>query len=268
MGELPAVSVVMPIDRVHPYLSLTLDSVAAQAYPNFELLIVCSSDLEAELVGLLERHGGGFRYRVIGTRLNGFCFALNLAINASTAPYIARWDSDDLSDPDRFARQVAEFEARPRLAVLGTRGVITDKDGRITAEFPFYGTNKAIRRAMKYRPPLMHSSIMFRASVLLEQQGYGYGYTSEDHELYLRLARRNDIEFGCLPDVRTYYRRHDYQRTSVPRYYDQFADIAGFMTTAFLHSGSPLHLLGIAAKVPPVRKIYERMRSLWRGHHP
>ena len=201
--------------------------------------------------------------------MGGFAFALNLGIAHSTAEFIARWDADDLCDSNRFERQLQEFAADPHLGVVGTRVTLIDADGVPIRDrrFPYYRDDAQIRRALRYRQALLHSSLMFRARILFENNGYEYGHTSEDHELFLRIARNKTTKFKNLPDVVSYYRLHPDQRISRAVQYHQFCDISGFMMTEFLRTGHPLHLVGSLAVFPlarEFRRIVRRVRAGFR----
>ena len=196
--------------------------------------------------------------------MRGVAFAANLGVAASSGKYIARWDSDDLCDSNRFSLQLEEFSRDPKLGVVGTRVVIVDENGNPSKfqKFKFYGSNEDIRRALKYRQPLLHSALMFRADVIFRNKGYLYGHTSEDHELFIRIARDQVIYFKNLPDVLTYYRRHSSQLSDVSNQKIHFYEIAGFMFSEFLRTLNPLYLIGMVVYFPPLRNLRYRYRAV------
>lgn len=266
MTASPKISVIMPVARVDCYLETTLESIEAQTFRDFELVLVCDPGISDEIKQIAGQARFAFPKRVISTRLAGFAFAVNLGIAQSTGELIARWDADDLCDPNRFERQLQEFARRPDLGVLGTRAQLIDGNGDLIPShgFKFYETDVQIRAALKYRQPLLHTSLMFRASVLFDHKGYRYGYTSEDHELFIRIARDKAVKFGNLPDVVSYYRRHADQLTSTARQYDQFCDISGFMMTEFLRTGNPMYIIGSLANLPIARQSRQFIRAVKR----
>lgn len=256
-------SVVMPIARIDKYLSETLLSVASQTFKDFELIAVCDSNLIDELRLLFEGLSLDFNYKIIHTKLKGVAFAANLGVSESESTYLARWDSDDLCDPHRFERQIAEFDADKSLGVIGTKVVIVDEDGvpRDFQKFKLYRDDKSIRRALKYRQPLLHSSLMFRSEILFKNKGYLYGHTSEDHEMFIRIARDPDVGFKNLDDVKTYYRRHSAQLSDIGNQKRHFCEISGFMFTEFLMTLNPLYIVGMLVNFPPFRRLRYRYRS-------
>lgn len=257
-------SVVMPVGRVDDFFDQTLLSVQAQTFKNFELIIVCDSAIYTDVSELLKSGCYTFNYKIIQTKLKGVAFAANLGIAASTGKYIARWDSDDLCEANRFLLQIEEFAIDPHLCVVGTKVLIIDEKGEPSRfqKFKYYGGNKAIRRALKYRQPLLHSALMFRADIVFRNKGYLYGHTSEDHEFFIRIARDKSVTFKNLHNVITYYRRHSAQLSDVSNQKNHFYEISGFMFSEFLRTLNPLYLIGIVVNFPPFRNLRYRYRAV------
>ena len=262
-----AVSVIMPVARVDRFLDATLESIDAQSWRDFELLVICDDRQYEALQTHLMSKSLHCYWRIVSTPMHGFAFALNLGIAMADAEFIARWDADDLCDPSRLARQVETFRANPRLALLGTRAVLIDGDGKPLSfhHVKFYATNEAIRRALRYRQAIVHSALMMRRTQALAWGGYCYGYASEDHAMYLRVARDPALEFGNLGDVCCYYRRHEAQLSGRSRQFNQFCEIAGFMVAEFLHTGHPMYLVGALANLPLARDMRRVVRTVQRA---
>jgi len=250
-------SVVMPVGRVDQFLVETLQSVNAQIFREFELILICDSNIYDSLLSLIITNNYSFLYKIIHTRLEGVAFAANLGIAASQSEYIARWDSDDLCTSNRFLCQIKFFESNPEISVIGTRVELIDSKNNIILnhKFKFYQDNKSIRFALKFRQPLLHSSLMFRSEVLFQNKGYMYGHASEDHELFIRIARNSLVRFANLPNVTTFYRRHSSQLSDLTSLHRHFYEIAGFMFSEFLKTGNLFYLIGMFANLPILRKI-------------
>jgi glycosyltransferase involved in cell wall biosynthesis len=256
-------SVLIPILRIDTFLTSTLLSLDAQTYRNFKAILICDSSLEKKLNILLKHLKVKFKYKIIHTKLKGVAFAANLGIAETDTEYLARWDADDLCDPNRFKEQIKELDLDRSLGVIGTKVELIDEFDNIIKfhKFKFYKDNLSIRRALKYRQPLLHSSLIFRTEVLFKNNGYLYGHTSEDHELYLRIARDSLIKFKNLETVKTYYRRHSNQLSDIKNQQKAFYEISGFMITEFLMTFNPLYIIGMFANVPFLR----RLRHKWRN---
>jgi teichuronic acid biosynthesis glycosyltransferase TuaG len=125
------VSVVMPCHNAEPFLSAAIESVRAQSWPHWELLIVddCSDDASHETA---RRHADADpRIRVFRLPENkGPAVARNRAIEAARGRWIAFLDADDLWTPDKLERQLAFMRARDAALSYTAYGKI-DQHGNI-----------------------------------------------------------------------------------------------------------------------------------------
>lgn len=251
----------MPVSRIDKFFPVTLKSVNEQTFKDFELIVVCDVRLAEEIRCLLNTFS--FKSRVIGTNLSGVSFAANLGISLATGEYIARWDSDDICDANRFDIQVKELSITEKLHVVGTAVDLIDENGLIITnqKFKFYESNEQIRSALRYRCPLLHSSLMFKREVIFKNKGYLYGHTSEDHELFIRIARDPNIIFKNLSNSKTYYRRHLGQLSDI-RSNKQFAfyEISAFLLAEFLRTKHIMYLVGVIAVIPVFRQARADIR--------
>jgi len=260
-------SVIMPLKCLNPYLLHSLESISNQNYQDFILIVICPTVEYESIANFFSNLKLNFQYTILHSRLNGFTFAVNLGIAHATTEFIARWDADDFSDPNRFKRQLQEFDLDENLAIVGTRVVIVNEYGIPDPyhKFKFYSDSKEIRNALKYRQPFAHSALMFRRNILLSNKGYLYGNNSEDHELFIRMARNPELNFKNISDITTYYRRHPDQLTDIVNVTNQFYDVSGFLFTEFLRTKNPMYLIGICANIPLIRKFRHSYRSLLRA---
>jgi hypothetical protein len=125
----------------------------------------------------------------------------------------------------------------------------------IAKKLKFYENNLQIRKALKYRMPFCHPAMIFRYPTLISNNGYMYGNTAEDHELYLRIARNSNSQFKNLPDKLFSYRRHQDQLTNIKYAKKAYCNMAGFMFTEFLLSHNPIYICGIIANLPVLRRL-------------
>jgi glycosyltransferase involved in cell wall biosynthesis len=249
-------TVLMPVARIDCFLLEAINSLKKQSFNDFKCLILTVELEELEIINLQNIISNDIRFSVHVLGLNGICFALNYGIHISKSKYIARMDADDISYPFRFEKQIKFLEENQDYVAVGCRIDLIDQDGKpLKKSFKFYESNIEIRRALKYRMPLCHPAMIFRSSVLQSNNGYMYGNTAEDHELYLRLARDRKNLFKNLPDRLFAYRKHDYQLTNIKYARKAFCNMAGFFFTEFLWSGNPIYLIGIIANLPILRSL-------------
>lgn len=114
----PLVSVVMTAFNASATVERAVRSLLAQTLRNIEIVVVDdrSSDGTAEVVAALSREDG--RVRLLRLAANrGTYWAKNLGLHHARAPVVALSDSDDVSHPDRLARQYKALMADPRRLV-------------------------------------------------------------------------------------------------------------------------------------------------------
>lgn len=127
--RVPKISVILPVHNRAHCVAAAIDSVLAQSFVDFELVVVDdgSSDDSAAVV---ERYADP-RVRLIGLACNGGGNAArNAGIRAARARLIAFLDSDDVYLPHKLEVVVAEFARRPGLDVLVDSYVVEYPDGR------------------------------------------------------------------------------------------------------------------------------------------
>ena len=111
------VSAIMPTYNAMPYLEDAIDSVLAQTFTDWELIIVDDGSTD-ETHTLLEQYTDP-RIRVfeLGEH-GGTAKARNIALGFACGKYIAITESDSRSLPDRFAREVAYLESHAEVHVV------------------------------------------------------------------------------------------------------------------------------------------------------
>ena len=132
----PLVTVAMPVYNAGNYLRLAVASIVKQTFTDWELLVMddASNDGALDYVAKL----GDPRIRVLrdGHR-TGIAVRLNQAVGLARGQYFARMDADDVSFPDRFARQVAALEGDGELDLVATRAITIDESNHVRGNFPY-----------------------------------------------------------------------------------------------------------------------------------
>jgi len=116
---MPLVSVVVPAHKAEKYLSDTIESVLAQTYQAFEIIIVddASPDGTGDLADILAKKDE--RISVIHHPENKLrSGALNTGIAAAKGTYISILDADDLYRADKLEKQVAYLEEHPKVEMV------------------------------------------------------------------------------------------------------------------------------------------------------
>src|SRR5262245_3905202 len=102
---MPAISVLLPVNRAGPALIASVRSLLAQTWRDLEIIVVVDGAPAAE--ESLSRLGEAdrARLRVLAGPGQGLVAALELARRRASSPLVARHDGDDLAHPDRLRLQ-------------------------------------------------------------------------------------------------------------------------------------------------------------------
>lgn len=201
----PTISILLPAWNAEQTLDLALRSLLGQTFEDFEVLVLDDGSTDGTVAvanGIADP-----RVRVIedGRRL-GLARRLNLGIDLARGRYIARMDADDVSFPERFARQVGFLDAHPDVDLVGCRAVAFRSDGEILGLLPFAGSHEAMCARPWRGIPLPHPGWMGRREWFIR---YRYGLPevmrAEDQELLLR--SHAESRFACLEEVLLGYRQ-------------------------------------------------------------
>lgn len=180
------------------YLKLALKSIYdEQTRKPDEIVVVFDGPITARLMDVLNEFKGGKEeiVKYYPQEINkGLGEALRIGSEKCTGDYIFRMDSDDVSNPKRFEKQITFVERHPDIDVLGTdiaefQNSPDEKDMRIRA---CPANHEEIVLMGKKRNPMNHVSVCIKKSALEKSGGYQTLLLLEDYYLWL-----NMIVAGC-----------------------------------------------------------------------
>ena len=207
------VSVLLPVGPQSPYLSETLQSLKRQTINQWELIIVLDGNVNAnrEIVD-----SAGLEVPVVvieHTTPQGIARSLNAALHRASGDLIARIDADDICYPERFAKQITQFDLDEELMLLGTSANIIGASGELAGKRIVPTQDAVLRRRLIWRNSFIHPSVMFRKNAAILLGGYNIHCTrTEDYELWLRLALCGKVNNLSEPLIG--YRVHAGQHTT------------------------------------------------------
>jgi glycosyltransferase involved in cell wall biosynthesis len=139
------ISVVVPNYNYERFLPETLDSVIAQTYKNWELIVVDdnSTDNSREIVQAYIDKYPQYDIRLIHNPRgpNGTPTPVNIGIRAMTGEYFAWLSSDDIFHPEKLEREVVFLEQNPHIGMVHTAFDIIDDEGKVEKmNFPDYNS--------------------------------------------------------------------------------------------------------------------------------
>jgi glycosyltransferase involved in cell wall biosynthesis len=186
----PRLSVVMCVYNGAKTVGDAIQSILSQSFADFEFIILDDGSTDAT-PDVLAKAMADERVRVLRQENAGLTRSLNRAIGHARARLIARQDADDLSLPDRLARQVAFLDAHPNVNLLGT-GHFEQWGGRLYIKSP--PTGEELPRTLFLHNPFAHSSVMFRTDVFWSVGGYDETFrTGQDFELWMRFGKYGPV---------------------------------------------------------------------------
>lgn len=187
----PVVSVVMAtFNEPVEFIQTAIESILDQTVRNIELIIVDDST-EPETLAAIDKYQNDARVIVIrDTQKIGFVPALNIGLRLARGNYIARMDSDDISEKNRFEREVLFLERNPKYSIVCSAIKIINEKGLITSQRIFPPFSFAYKIYAVIRCPFSHPTLMMRREIV--DKGYFYDENfkkSEDAEFWLRLMK-------------------------------------------------------------------------------
>jgi glycosyltransferase involved in cell wall biosynthesis len=201
----PAVSVIMATFNGSATVRESIDSILSQSFTDFELIVV--DDGSSDNTAFILESIGDPRLRLIRNATNlGIVGSRNRAFEAAQGALIAMLDHDDLSAPERLARQVAYMEAHPETALIATAAEILQDGRRFPTKHPAVTTPGLIAWLLHVDNPLLCSSVMFRAEAVRQlgafmRQDYVY---ADDYDFFCRIATVGAV--ARLDETLTLYR--------------------------------------------------------------
>lgn len=190
----PRVSVILPVYNGEAYLREAVDSILGQTYADFELIVIDdgSRDGTAAVLDAVRDP----RVRVVHQDNMGLALTLNKGIGLARGEYIARQDADDISRPERLARQVDYLDAHPACGLLGTWSVIQEDRVLTSRQHRHPCSNGELQLRLLFDSFFVHSSVMMRRSALHRSGLYPTDperNPPEDFDLWLRIAREHEL---------------------------------------------------------------------------
>lgn len=127
----PRISVIMGIYNCAPTLSEALDSLLAQTYQCFKV-ILCDDGSKDDTVRIAQKYVNAYpdKFILIRNEKNmGLNYTLNHCLEYADTEYVARMDGDDISLPNRFEKEVGFLDSHPDIAIVSTPMIYFDEAG-------------------------------------------------------------------------------------------------------------------------------------------
>ena len=241
----PLVSVILPFYN-SPFLKESVESILAQSYSNFELILIDngSTDSSTKTANSFSQDP---RVQIVQETKRGVVHAANKGIEIAKGELIARMDSDDIAHSNRLEKQVEFFNENPKVDVVSS---LIDYLGPEDNEgFIHYvkwlnsiRTSDEIYLNQFVEFPLANPSIAFKKEVFERFGVYKEGDFPEDYELFLRLLA-GGARMGKVPETVLTWRDSESRLTRTDDKYSQeaFFKIKAKYLAKWLSKYNPFH---------------------------
>ncbi len=218
MSRKPTVSVIIAAYKAPEYLNQAIESVAAQTFNDYEIIVV--DDGSGEEYTSLYRLPENATLICLPQNVGVVAKVRNTGIRASRGKYLAFLDQDDIWLPEKLAIQVKALEDNPGAGIVYCHDKIVDESlnplgGEAKARSVLRDPIKKLLRGCIIRTP---SCIMIPRRIFDELGLFDESIPyAADWEMYLRIARNHG--FVVVPGRLTLYRMHKQQlhRHTTPR---------------------------------------------------
>lgn len=201
----PLITIILPVYNGSRSLKKAIESVLAQSYIDWELLIINdgSSDNSEEIALDFVKNNTRVKY-VKNSNNQGVQKTRNIALEMVKGEYVAEIDQDDeWLDKNKLAKQIEFLKKNKDYVLVGTGVVVVGEDGSPIARYLMPETDTEIRNKILRMNPFIHSSVMYPTKIIKDVGGYTIEKMSEDHDLWLRIGRLG--KFKNLPEYSVKY---------------------------------------------------------------
>jgi glycosyltransferase involved in cell wall biosynthesis len=202
----PKITVLMPVYNCELYIREAVDSILNQTFIDFEFLIIDDASTDAT-VAIIKTYTDPRIQLIQKPENSGYTNSLNHGLSIARGEYIARMDGDDISLPERFAKQVTFLDAHQDVVLCGTFYSIIGKEKVITVPENFEDIKLALLRKCCFGHPtvMIRKNSLDRLLVIYDVNKE----PAEDYDLWVRLLAIGKMH--NLQEVLLNYRVHDSQ---------------------------------------------------------
>ena len=215
----PVVSVIMPVYNAQAYVGEAIESILAQTYRNFELIIIDDASTDASwriIRKYAKAHPEFIRAHRLDKNINqGGDACANIALELARGAYIARMDADDIAYPARLAKQVAYLSNHPTCSLVGGSADVIDKNGVIIGEKIEPSSHEQIYKSYFTFHPIIHPSCMYRRKWNKKPFAYMLRYSANNDYYTFFTHMCQGARYHNLPEKLLKYRIHSQNDTFV-----------------------------------------------------
>lgn len=201
------VSIIAPCYNAERFLEAAIESIFAQDYENFEVIIVDdgSTDNSVEMLKALQ---STYSFQLYQQPNQGVSAALNHGLRYAKGNYVSTPDLDDIMLPSSVRVRARYLDEHPEVGCVGALITYMDVDGNDTKSqsrtfIERLGFDAILHSAVVVGAPVA----LYRMQAIKDANGYDPDIRVQDFQMTLRIASKG-YEIHVLPVIVTRYRRH------------------------------------------------------------
>lgn len=245
-------------------VKLAIESILNQTYRDFEF-IICDDGSNDDTYNVVKNIVKGDERVILlkNEKNKGLAYSLNRCIEKAKGKYIARMDSDDISESNRLEKQIQFLDAHSEYAMVGCNLLLINDKGiwgkRILAEKP----NK---KSFLFTSPFCHPAIVMRRKVLDNVNYYKVEKITrraEDYDLFMRIYAKGYKGYNMQEFLYQFREDNDtYKRRAYKYRWDEFQiRYRGFKMLGLMPLAMPYVIKPLIVGLIP-QKILVRLRRL------
>jgi len=206
----PKVSIFIPVYNSEKYLAETLDSILAQTFQDFEIIIADDGSIDKSLEIARVYENRDKRIKVLPLPHNGEVITRNEAIKYTNpnSKYLLNHDSDDISLPTKLKRLIEYLETNPAVAIVGCFAEYFDDKGNCKGQPTLEWHPERIRETFGEVNSMINSASLIRREVFEKTGCYREEYRSVDDYDFFARALIAGFELANIPEVLHSIRLH------------------------------------------------------------
>lgn len=194
----PRISVIIPVYNADRFIAEAIESVLVQQPAPVDIICVDDGSTDGS-AAVVQSFGAAVRY--VRQENRGPAAARNAAFPYVTGDFVAFLDADDVYPPEKFARQLAYFDADPTLDIVFGKAEYVFMDGSQPERYHFPDGNQTVWNIL-LGAGLIRSAVFGRIGLFDETLRMG-----EDLDWYNR-AKEQGLRIRTVDERLLYYRQH------------------------------------------------------------
>ncbi len=218
MQSKPLISVIIPVYNQQKYLALTIESVLAQTFTDFELILINDGSTDESAKIIAQYAARDSRIKAIHIDNSGKPEAINHAASLARGELFAFMDHDDLMMPERLDYQAKYLHQNAEVSAVSCSCQYVNENG-ITMGIQRYGkpaTPEESKSLMQRKQRIMCSftALTVHKAAFEKVGGLRSKYWPSDDVDFINRLPQNGLLLVILPKILVKYRIHSLSTTS------------------------------------------------------